>query len=177
MLADSHDLLDTQNEFDVVIVGSGYGGSIAAARLGVANHQAGGGLKIALLERGREHSVGTFPEHLEQLGAKVYDRLVNPLGLFEYIPGKDIDVIKGSGLGGTSLINANVAIRPDPEIFVKDWPEPIAREDKTKDWWRYYERAEHMLDAIQFAKPDVNPLGRELTKIDPFRRVGRRAAG
>lgn len=172
MLADSHDLLDTQNEFDVVIVGSGYGGSITAARLGAANHKARRGLKIALLERGREHPVGTFPEHLEQLGAKVYNRLVNPFGLFEYIPGKDIDVIKGSGLGGTSLINANVAIRPDPEIFVKDWPKPIAHEAETKDWWRYYERAEHMLDAIQFAKRDVNPLDTELTKIDPFRRVG-----
>ena len=47
----------------------------------------------------------------------------NPLGLFELLNYPDISVIKGSGLGGTSLINANVAIVPDPEVFEQfHWP-------------------------------------------------------
>jgi cholesterol oxidase len=37
---------------------------------------------------------------------------LNPLGLYELLNYNDISVIKGSGLGGTSLINANVAISP-----------------------------------------------------------------
>ena len=50
----------------------------------------------------------------------------NPLGLFELLNYPDISVIKGSGLGGTSLINANVAIEPDHEVFEQfNWPAAI----------------------------------------------------
>ena len=64
-----------------------------------------------------------FPETLpDVIGATRSD--VNPLGLYELLNYPDISVIKGSGLGGTSLINANVAIVPDREVFEQfHWPE------------------------------------------------------
>src|ERR1019366_2689165 len=40
-------------------------------------------------------------------------RAANPLGLYDVIVGKDISILKGNGLGGTSLINANAAIIPE----------------------------------------------------------------
>ena len=70
------------------------------------------------------------------LGATRSD--ANPLGLYELLNHPDISVIKGSGLGGTSLINANVAIVPDREVFEQfHWPTAITFDDLQP----YYQRA------------------------------------
>src|SRR4051812_15917307 len=92
-----------RSEYDVLIIGSGYGGAITAARLGVANARAGGKLAVAVLERGAEHLTGTFPES-EKTSVAQLRSSSNPSGLIEIQRFKTIDVIQGSGLGGTSLI-------------------------------------------------------------------------
>src|SRR6476659_11244576 len=86
-----------KDEYATIVVGSGYGGAITAARLAEA------GRPVCLLERGREWIPGEFPDTGKGLAAAVR-RKSNPLGLFDYYLCKDIDVLKGSGLGGTSLI-------------------------------------------------------------------------
>src|SRR6476469_7759630 len=109
--------------YDFVVIGSGYGGAITAARLATANLNPKP--SICILERGKEWEPGTFPETTaDVVGAT---RLPgNPLGLYELLNYPDISVIKASGLGGTSLINANVAIRPDREVFEQfHWPSAI----------------------------------------------------
>lgn len=168
-------------EYDVIIVGSGYGGAITAARLGFANKRKDGKLRIALLERGREHAVGSFPDRFDQVMGEVHNHLLNPLGLYDYITGDDIDIIKGNGLGGTSLINANVAIRPDEDVFTHGWPQAIAVEAAEpsfdKSLWRYYARAERMLGAQRFGDPSINPLGRELAKLPALRAAAKAAGG
>ena len=98
--------------YDVVVIGSGYGGAITAARL--AQSDLNPKLTVCILERGREWPVGSFPDASKELTAEIYNESLNPLGLYEFDLHKDVTVIKGSGLGGTSLVNANVAIRPDP---------------------------------------------------------------
>jgi hypothetical protein len=108
--------------YDVVVVGSGYGGAITAARLSNANLNAR--LPVFLLERGQEWPVGNFPDSLPELVANTYNSAVNRLGLYEFDAFRDIAVIKGSGLGGTSLVNANVAIRPEPDVF-DVWPSAL----------------------------------------------------
>ena len=72
-----------------------------AARLAEAGHQ-----DICLLERGKEWVPGDFPDQFGGL-LKNLCRPGNPLGLFYYQLNKEIDVLRGCGLGGTSLINAN----------------------------------------------------------------------
>src|SRR5258708_4856223 len=89
-----------RSEYETIVVGSGYGGAITAARL------AESGRPVCLLERGREWIPGDFPDTGEKLAGAVR-RKGNPLGLLDYYLCKDIDVLKGSGLGGTSLVNAN----------------------------------------------------------------------
>ncbi len=115
-------------QFDVLVVGSGYGAAILAARLS-ANMLAG--TRIGLLERGREWKPGDFPDTLKgvtdqsrlELFGRKQRELRNPTGLFQVLQCKEIAVLSGSGLGGSSLINANVAIRPDPEVFLQtQWP-------------------------------------------------------
>ena len=105
--------------YDVIVVGSGYGGSITAARL--ANADVNPRLKVCIVERGQEWPVGQFPDDLAGVLGASYHDVFNPLGLYEFDAFRDIAVIKGSGLGGTSLVNANVAIRPEPDTFA-DWP-------------------------------------------------------
>src|SRR5688572_10935677 len=68
MLASDHALLRASRgaragraDFDVLIIGSGYGGAVCAARLAAQRRP---GVKIGLLERGREWVPGTFPQHL-----------------------------------------------------------------------------------------------------------------
>ena len=115
------------DDYDVLIVGSGYGGAITAARLGFANHQAGGKLRIAVLERGIEHPVGSGPEDEAALIMQLRTK-VNPLGFYDLLAGDTIDVIQGCGLGGTSLNNMNAAVVPDREVFLHSWPQAFRDE-------------------------------------------------
>ena len=103
---------------DVLIVGSGYGGAIAAMRL------AGENRKVFVFERGKEYAIGDFAESLGEIPAHVQllrpDRDV-PIGypdaLFDFRVGDSVSVLLGSGLGGGSLINANVAMEPDETVL------------------------------------------------------------
>ncbi len=112
-------------EYDAVVIGSGYGGGVAASRLARA------GLKVAVIERGREFLPGEFPDTL--MGAQ-RETQINGSGrrigsenaLFDLRLGPDVHVMQGCGLGGTSLINANVCLSPDSLIFEDArWPTAI----------------------------------------------------
>jgi len=147
-----------KSSYDYIIVGSGYGGSIFAARLASANLNPKP--SICLLERGREWPVGTFPSELtDVLAATRADG--NPLGLYEFLNYPDISVIKGSGLGGTSLVNANVAIIPDAEVFGESsWPRTITRDVLMP----YYLRARQVLAATP------HPKAMNLAKVQAMER-------
>ncbi len=119
---------DSAFEFDVLVIGSGYGGSICAARLAA---QLAPGKRLAILERGKEWIPGQFPDRfrdvLREQRLTIRKRrargMRNPLGLFNFVKAEEVDVISGSGLGGTSLINANVMVRPDADTFYHPrWP-------------------------------------------------------
>jgi len=144
--------------YDYIIVGSGYGGAIFAARLATANLNPKP--SICMLEKGREWPVGTFPDQLTSvLAAQRSD--ANPLGLYEFLNYPDISVIKGSGLGGTSLVNANVAIIPDPEVFQEaNWPRTITRDVLLP----YYLRARQVLAA------GPHPHAMDLAKVQAMDR-------
>lgn len=109
-----HDLPD---DCEIVVVGSGFGAAVTAARL--APRVARGDLVV--LERGAEWLPGEFPNRLSDLRAAVRSRR-NPLGLFDFSVGRDHDSLVASGLGGGSLIYANVLLEPRPEVFAASWP-------------------------------------------------------
>lgn len=110
-------------EFDVIIVGSGYGGAIAASELSQS------GLSVAVLERGEEYLQGQFPANYAEISKHV--RLnnsgsPNPVGseegLFDIKVGQHASVVLANGLGGGSLINAGVMEIPRHEVFDHRWP-------------------------------------------------------
>ena len=113
-LATSLDLL--RPHYDAIVVGSGYGGGVAASRLARA------GWRVAVLERGREFLTGEFPARLTELRGEMQItgrrlRMGPPTGLYDVRFGEDMHVLVGCGLGGGSLINAGVALRPDARVF------------------------------------------------------------
>ena len=96
--------------YDAVVVGSGYGGGVAALRLARA------GKHVAVLERGREFATGEFPAKFSdmrqemQVSGKRYGTGPDT-ALFDVRVGEDMHVLVGCGLGGGSLINAGVALQ------------------------------------------------------------------
>jgi len=89
------------------------------------------GHRIAVLERGKEWVPGSFPDNLQasfgntrqQVMGMTRGQVTNPLGLFDTQFNDEVNILSGNGLGGTSLINANVALRPHPETFQQSrWP-------------------------------------------------------
>ncbi|XP_041462772.1 uncharacterized protein LOC121413862 isoform X1 [Lytechinus variegatus] len=121
-------LSQLQPHYDVIVIGSGYGGSIAASRCARA------GKTVCVLERGKEWWPGDFPETLveaaknTQITQKDSGILETgkPTDLYDIIMGPEVTVVQGCGLGGTSLINANVGLDADPEVFEdKAWPQNL----------------------------------------------------
>lgn len=140
-----------KNQYEAVVIGSGYGGGIAASRLSRA------GVEVCLLERGREIRPGEFPNReisaVEEVQANYEDKHIgSKSGLFDFHFNKDINVLVGCGLGGTSLINANVSLRAVPEVFQDPaWPQIIRKEAGQHGMDPYYSRAEEML------RPNILP--------------------
>jgi cholesterol oxidase len=141
-------------EYDAVVVGSGYGGGTAASRL------ARMGLKVAVLERGREHLPGEFPTNplaaqRETQVTAAGKRVGSATALFDLRLGSDVHVMLGCGLGGTSLINANVCLTPDLLAFEDDaWPVAI----RSDHWLNVgFHRAREMLAPLTLPA-EFNPL-------------------
>lgn len=113
------DSKDTRAEFvDAVVVGSGFGGSVAAYRL--ADH----GKRVVLMERGKAYPPGSFARTPAQFGKAFWDPSEGLYGLFDAWSMRGLEGLVSSGLGGGSLIYANVLLRKDEHWFVNDSPLP-----------------------------------------------------
>ncbi len=163
--------------YAVVVVGSGYGGGIAASRFARA------GQSVCVLERGKEWLPGEFPDtHAE--ATKEFQaetpagHLGSKIGLYDFHLGKDINVFRGCGLGGTSLVNANVSLEADPRVFDDElWPEelrgghdPLLRSG--------YELAREMLKPTEYPEGTPRPGSDRpwpvLRKTEALRRSAKR---
>ena len=136
--------------FDVLIVGSGYGGSFAATTFS-ERQSAGRPLRVAVLERGNEYLPGSFPTGLGELPGHV--RLDhNKEGLFDVRLGGDVITVLANGVGGGSLINAGVMRAPVDKVFRQGWPSPLSN---LSIWQNYFERAQELLGATINGVPNT----------------------
>ena len=146
-----HEIL---NHYETIVIGSGYGGGVAAARL------AEKGIQVCILERGKEIQTGEFPKTLKELlhnGQMHKDKKVfgKKNSLFDYRYGKDISVLVGCGLGGTSLINANVGFEIDHDTLNQpQWPKEF-KEDLSP-FYIGLEKAKAMLAPTTFPSDNSN---------------------
>ena len=139
--------MSSENDFfDAVIIGSGFGGSVMAYRLAEA------GLRVCLLERGKAYPPNTFPRKPYELGRNFWDPSSGLYGLFDIWSFKRSGALVSSGLGGGSLIYANIHLRKDPGWFKED------RADGGYDSWPityeqlepHYERVEKMMNVQKY---------------------------
>jgi cholesterol oxidase len=128
--------------YDAVIVGSGFGGSVTAYRLAQA------GKSVCVLERGRAYPPGSFTRSPYRARESFWDPPRGLTGMYHYWSFRGIDALVSAGLGGGSLIYANVFIRKDEKWFVQEdlrdggyehWP--VSREDLDP----HYDRVESMI--------------------------------
>ena len=130
--------------FDVVVIGSGFGGSVSACRFAEADQS------VLVLERGRPYPPGSFPRSPKDMRAAFWDPSEHLYGMFNVWHFQDIEAVVSSGLGGGSLIYANVLLRKDDRWFTQDIPGGGGQETwcvTYNDLDPYYGWAEDMLRA------------------------------
>ena len=155
--------------FDAVIVGSGFGGSVNAFRLAEA------GRRVCVLERGKPYPPGSFARSPRELSKAFWDPSEGLHGIWNIWSFKGIEAMTSAGLGGGSLVYANVLLRKDERWFVKDDPFgagyenwPISRADLEP----HYDVAERMLGAQRF--PFEAPVYRDTPKTKAMQEAAQR---
>src|SRR4051812_19378299 len=103
-----------QDEFDCIVIGSGFGGSAVACRV------AEQGRSVLVLERGQPYPPGSFPRTPLEMSTNFWDPSQTLYGLFDIWSFRRFDAVVSSGLGGGSLIYANVLLRKPEAWFVRD---------------------------------------------------------
>ena len=106
--------MSLDSHYDAIIVGSGFGGSVTAYRLAEA------GKRVLVLERGRPYPPGSFTRSPYRARESFWDPPGGLTGMYHYWSFKGIDALVSAGLGGGSLIYANVFLRKDEHWFVEE---------------------------------------------------------
>jgi cholesterol oxidase len=139
--------------YDAIVVGSGFGGGVTACRLAQA------GWRVCVLERGRRFAGEDFVSEPHQAPRLLWHHALNPSGIFDLRLFKDVAVLTAAGVGGGSLVYANVQLRAHPEVFDAGWPAGIDRASLDP----YYERVESVLE------PRATPAQPQLDKVRAFK--------
>lgn len=153
---------------DVIIVGSGFGGAVLACRLAVA------GCSVLVLERGRRWKVEDYPRSADDAWVYDVDEPHRQNGWIDLRMLDDMWVAQGAGVGGGSLIYANVSIEARPETLDSGWPAPISAETLAP----YYKKVAGMLRPQVLPDNQLTPRYRlmqeaaeKTSAIDRFRKV------
>ena len=147
------------HDYDWLVVGSGFGGSVAALRLSEKGH------RVAVLECGRRFGDGDLPRSTWDLRRYFYAPRLGMRGIFRLSTFRDVAVVSGAGVGGGSLGYANTLYRA-PRRFYEDgqWAE-------LADWETalapHYDEAERMLGVTEVVADDpadqlLREYGREI---------------
>jgi cholesterol oxidase len=149
---------DRDEQVDVVVVGSGFGGSVVACRAAEQDRQ------VVLLERGRHFRPGDFPRTPLQMSTATWDPSEALFGPFQIWSFRRLVAVAASGVGGGSLIYANVTL-PMPEEWFEGQREhwPLSYRDLEK----HYPDVEAMMGAA----PLPEHLDRYVPKIAAFARA------
>ena len=146
--------------YDAVVVGSGFGGSVAACRL------AERGLRVLVLERGRRWRTEEFPREAADAWLYQVDRPEIHNGWIDFRIFRNVAVVQGAGVGGGSLIYANVFVPAEPVAFESGWPPEISYSELAP----HYERCGTMLDVTEL--PDGQLTARYQLMRDAAKAIG-----
>lgn len=123
--------------FDVLIIGSGFGGSVSALRLSEK------GYRVGVLEAGRRFSDKDFPKTSWRLSRFLYFPKLGLTGIQRIHALPNVLILAGAGVGGGSLVYANTLYRPTEKYFNDpQWSEITDWKSELTPW---YDQAERML--------------------------------
>jgi cholesterol oxidase len=130
-------------DYDWLVIGSGFGGSVSALRL------AEKGYRVGVLECGRRYRDQDFAKSAWNLRSYFWMPRLGLRGIFRMTAFKDVFIVSGSGVGGGSLGYANTLYRARPAFFSDPQWQGLA------DWERelgpHYDTAERMLGVTTYA--------------------------
>jgi len=155
-------------DFDWMVIGSGFGGSVSALRLSEK------GYSVGVLECGRRFADDELPSSTADLKRYFWNPKVGMKGIFRMTTFRDVSVVSGCGVGGGSLGYANTLYVP-PDTFFEDrqWAE-------MDDWGSvlapHYAEAQRMLGVVQNPHGDpadelLRELGEELGVGDTYKKT------
>jgi cholesterol oxidase len=139
------------DKFDVIVIGSGFGGAVTACRL------AEQGYRVVVLERGRRWTADTYPRRLSDF-KNLFWCHSSPAkynGWFDIRFFRKMFVVQGCGVGGGSLVYANVCINAKRTVFQTGWPIEITYRRLEP----YYHRVETMLEPKSVPLSQMPPHG------------------
>ncbi len=150
-------------EFDYIIVGSGFGGSVSAYRLSEK------GYRVLVLEKGRRLGPGEFPGTNWNLKRWMWNPALGWHGLFRLSFFRHVTVLSGVGVGGGSLVYANALPIPKEAYFrAPSWSELA---DWRAELMPHYATARRMLGAavnprIEYGDEVLRTLAQRLERGD-----------
>jgi cholesterol oxidase len=154
--------LKTSSDFDVVIIGSGFGGSVAALRLTEK------GYKVAVLEAGRRFADKDFPKTSWRLSKFLYMPRLGLRGIQRIHVLPDVLVLAGAGVGGGSLVYANTLYKPPASYFAdKQWNQITDWDSELSPW---YDQASRMLGVA--TNPYFSPSDEAMKEVADQMGVG-----
>jgi cholesterol oxidase len=134
-------------DYDVVVVGSGFGGSVSALRLSEK------GYRVGVLEAGRRFTPETLPSTSWDLRSFLWAPRLGLRGIQRITLLKDIVVLSAAGVGGGSLVYANTLYRPPRGFF--DDPRWAGITDWAAELEPHYDQASRMLGVTE--QPSMTP--------------------
>ena len=152
----------TETTTDVIVIGSGFGGSVTALRL------AEKGYRVTVLEAGRRFTPETLPKTSWDLKAFLWMPRLGLTGMQRITWLKDVVILSGAGVGGGSLVYANTLYTPPPAFFedpqwagITDWQSELAP---------HYDQAQRMLGVVE--NPTTTPSDVVMQKVAADMGVG-----
>jgi cholesterol oxidase len=137
-------------DYDAIVIGSGFGGAVSACRLAQA------GRKVLVLERGRRWEPATFPRASGDPWVWDQEHPLRCHGWADLRRFADVWVIAAAGVGGGSLIYANVSVEAKPAVFGRGWPPEITY----RALQPYYEEVGRMLAVQELPENQLTPRTR-----------------
>ncbi|HEU0250571.1 MAG TPA: GMC family oxidoreductase [Solirubrobacteraceae bacterium] len=155
-------------DYDWLVIGSGFGGSVSALRLTEK------GYKVGVLECGRRFADHEFPESTSDYKRYFWRPKIGWKGIFRLTTFKDVSVVSGCGVGGGSLGYANTLYVP-PKPFFED-PQWAQMSDWEAELAPHYDEAQRMLGVTMNPYDDpadalLRELGEELGVSDTYKKT------
>ena len=159
---------DQHFDYDWLVIGSGFGGSVSALRL------AEKGYSVGVIECGRRYEDSDLPRSTWDLRRYFWSPRLGMRGIFRLTYFKDVSIVSGCGVGGGSLGYANTLYVPPSRFFedsqwseLGDWETELAP---------HYDEAQRMLGVVAYDQDDpaadlLREFGEELGVGDTYSRT------